>query len=85
MSAEGEGGVEAGDVLREEFTGVGEAGGAGGLGRIPVGRDGEVGVVAWVDGEVSCGGVAEAGAVAEEIDVHVRNGGRVWGWVCDID
>ena len=53
--------------------------------RVPESFDGQVVVSARHDPDVSCGGMAYLGTVAQELDVHIRHDGRVLGRICDID
>ena len=55
------------------------------MGWVPSGDDGEVGVVAGMDGDVDRGGVTDFGGVAEEKDVDEGDSSGVICWICDID
>lgn len=37
------------------------------------------------DGDIAGRGVAEEGAVAQDVDVHVRHGGGIVSGVCEVD
>lgn len=69
--------------MREKFAALGEA--VGGGSGIPNRGDGEISVVAWMDGNIGGGGVAKGSRVAQEADVDERDSGGVGGWVCNID
>ncbi len=42
-------------------------------------------MIAWMDGQIGGCGVAKGCGVAQEMDVDERDGGRIGGWVCNVD
>ena len=53
--------------------------------RIPERCHADVVVGTGHDGDVPRRGVAEEGAIVQNVDVYVRHGGGVLGGVCDVD
>lgn len=81
---EGGGWGRTGYVLGEELAALGGAFGAARGEGVPERGNEDVVVEAGVDGDVLHGGVADFGAVAEELYVHVGYCGGIFCWVCDV-
>lgn len=77
MHLDCDGGVVAGDVLADEFSSDFSAFGTAERDGIVVCDGFEVAVAAGRDFEVAGSGVAEERAVFQDVNVNVRNGGRV--------